>query len=124
MQHSCVEFSFQVHAPGCPVIIVGTHLDQVNAKSTGGLEKLIDQLYGDSTMYPIIAAITFVSSTTRKLQLNSVCNQLRKQIYYVAIHLFLDKGRSKLSTILLLDDNKCVHCIYSGVPAKQVIERS
>jgi len=90
-----ISCAFQVHAPGCPVIIVGTHLDQVNVRNTGGLKELVDELYGDSCIYPMIAAVTFVSSTTQKLKINSACNQLRKEIYYVATHLFLNKGRSK-----------------------------
>ena len=86
---------FQVHAPGCPVIVVGTHLDQVNVKNTSGLKELVDELYCDSSIYPIIAAVTFVSSTAQRLKINSACKQLRKEIYYVSIHLFLNKGKSK-----------------------------
>ncbi|XP_065896958.1 leucine-rich repeat serine/threonine-protein kinase 1-like isoform X2 [Dysidea avara] len=85
--------NIKVHAPGCPVIIVGTHLDQVNVKNTSGLKELVDELYGDSSIYPIIATVTFVSSTAQKLKINSACKQLRKEIYYVATHLFLNKGK-------------------------------
>ena len=92
---------FQVHAPGCPVIIVGTHLDQVNVKNTSGLKELVDELYGDSSIYPIIATVTFVSSTAQKLKINSACKQLRKEIYYVATHLFLNKGKSKWLIFIL-----------------------
>ena len=99
LEYSCPDFIpvyslhyiflfFQVHAPGCPVIIVGTHLDQVSCKNTICLKKLVDKLYGDSSTYPIIAAVTFLSSASQKLTRRNDVNELRKEIYYVATHLF------------------------------------
>ena len=82
-----------MNAPTCPVIVVGTHLDRVDAKKVPSLKQLVDTLYYDTVMYPKIAAIACVSSTVIQLKRNSDVNILRKQIYYVATHLFLDHGK-------------------------------
>ena len=91
----------QVNAPTCPVIVVGTHLDRVDAKKASTLKQLVDTLYGDITTYPSIAAIACVSSTTVRLRRNSVVNILRKQIYFVATHLFLDRGKGVISNFIV-----------------------
>jgi len=86
----CTVFLFiQARAAGSPVIVVGTHLDKVNVKNTGSLKKLVDKLYSDSSIYPMIAAVTFLSSVSQKLTRSSDVNQLRKEVYYVSTHLFL-----------------------------------
>jgi len=83
----------QMNVPACSVIVVGTHLDQVDAKKASLLKELVDTLYSDASLYPEIAAITCVSSLTFRLKLNSDINVLRKQIYFVATHLFLNNGK-------------------------------
>jgi len=105
-------FFFQAHAPRSPVIIVGTHLDQVNVKNTGGLRKLVDELYSDSSIYPMIAAVTFLSSVSQKLTRSNNVNKLRKEIYYVATHLFLvyNKGNNVLvdGLMFIMKGQKCI----------------
>ena len=101
MHHYIVllHYTFQVHTSGCPVIIVGTHLDQVNIKSTGGLKKLVDQLYNDTSIYPMIATVAFLSNVPQKLTRNSDLSKLRKGVYYVATHLFLIRNKGNTITL-------------------------
>ena len=96
-------FYLQVNAPTCPVIVVGTHFDRVDPKKAAILKQLVDTLYGNLSVYPSIAAIACVSSTTVRLKRNSVVNILRKQIYFVAAHLFLDRGKGDLSSVIVIN---------------------
>ena len=75
------------------MIVVGTHLDHADAKQVPILKQLVDTLYYDKAMYPRIAAIACVSTTVLQLKRNSDVNILRKQIYFVATHLFLEHGK-------------------------------
>ena len=83
------------------MIIVGTHLDRVDTKTkqVSFLKELIKTLYDNTMIYPTIATIAFVSTTTVRLNLNSVVNVLRKQIYFVATHLFIEHGKGNTSLL-------------------------
>ena len=128
----CYIHLIQVNAPTCPVIVVGTHLDHVDAKQVPVLKQLVDTLYGDTLMYPKIAAIACVSCTTFKLQRNSDINILRKQIYFAATHLFLDYGKGNDCKFLLLGcvnslhviNNSYLHIYCSGLSAFKSSRRS
>ena len=93
------------------MIIVGTHLDHVKPKQVSSLKALIDTLYSDTMIYPAIATIACVNSTTLLLNRNSMINMLRKQIYFVATHLFLDhgKGDTYIRTYIHTYIHACMH---------------
>ena len=84
------------------MIVVGTHFDRVDPKKASSLKQLVDTLYGNIAVYPNIAAIACVSSTTVRFKRNSVVNILRKQIYFVTTHLFLDRGKGDMSNLIVM----------------------
>ena len=82
--------SFQLRAPGCPVIIVGTHLDGVSETKAKELEKAALSKYADASIYPKVVSMVSVSSTRRATVLSANnMEKLRTLIYDVACHLQL-----------------------------------
>ena len=106
-----------MNAPTCPVIVVGTHLDHVDPKQVPVLKQLVDTLYCDKLMYPRIATIACVSTTVLQLKRNSDVNILRKQIYFVATHLFLERGKGNdiCYPVLLYDVRSVILHIYVSI---------
>ena len=94
----------QVNAPTCPVIVVGTHLDRVDPRKASSLKQLVDTLYGEMTNIATTACVSSGSSTIQFKRNNSL-SILRKKIYFVATHLFLNLKHDKgtISTKLTLD---------------------
>ena len=64
--HTYMYMYMQLRAPGCPVIIVGTHLDAVSAQEAKELEEEARTKYSNTAIYPK------VSINYRKLVI-SVC---------------------------------------------------
>ena len=73
----------QTYAPGCPVIIVGTCLDQISERQEDIL-KVISTMYSDKFTYPKIADVCCISSND---SINS--GPLKEKIYNVATHLYI-----------------------------------
>ena len=72
-----------MHAPGCPVVIVGTHLDVVSVKDD--ISQNVYQLYSDNSSYPTIGGVSCISNTHGSLK------ELRSKIYFVAMHLHINQ---------------------------------
>ena len=82
--------SFQLRAPGCPVIIVGTHLDAVSETKAKELEKAALTKYADTSIYPKVVNVVSVSSTRRATVFSANnMEKLRTLIYDVACHVQL-----------------------------------
>ena len=82
--------SFQLRASGCPVIIVGTHLDGVSETKAKELEKAASSKYADTSIYPKVVSVVSVSSTRRATVFSANnMEKLRTLIYDVACHLQL-----------------------------------
>ena len=88
----------QAYAPGSPVIVVGTHLDQVNSHRASNLVTLVKDLYANKKGYPPIADVYCVSATAI---MSSHVSNVRKKIYDVANHLYLinNKGNCLLINV-------------------------
>jgi len=81
----------QVHAPGCPVIIVGTHLDLAGGIKKDEMIQELKEKYSDISCYPEISAVYCVSNTD---SLRGTIKALRENIYFAATHL-CRKGKQK-----------------------------
>ena len=78
----------QVHAPECPVIIVGTHRDLVSNLKEEYIDQDVRQKYSDTSYYPTITNVCCISNTDGSIK------TLRKKIYTTAAHLYID-GKQK-----------------------------
>lgn len=78
-------FVLQTYAPGCPVIIVGTQLDQVSEREEDIL-KVILTMYSDKFIYPEIADVCCITSND---SINTGARSLKQKIYNVASHLYI-----------------------------------
>ena len=89
--------SFQLRAPHCPVIVIGTHRDQVTKQIATESEDRVKDKYKDSRVYPSIAEVLSISSVLKgKMFHNSPIENLRGIIYQVATRLVpLDGVRCK-----------------------------
>ena len=79
-----------MRAPGSPVIVIGTHLDQVTDAIAKESEARVKDHYSDSTLYPTIVDVCSVSCVKKghfKKVIRSSIDQLRTTIYQVATHL-------------------------------------
>ena len=74
----------QVHAPGCPVIIVGTHLDLAGGIRKDDISQELKEKYSDISCYPEVTAVHCISNTD---SLHGTIKTLRQKIYFVATHL-------------------------------------
>ena len=83
-------FCVQAHAPGCPVMIIGTHVDAISIKEDDISEKVY-QLYSDNMLFPTIGGISCISNTKR---INGSMKALRQKIYSVAMNLHTN-GKNK-----------------------------
>lgn len=52
IQYNVQHTHTQLRAPGCPVIIVGTHLDAVTTQVAKDLEEEAKRKYSNATIYP------------------------------------------------------------------------
>ena len=77
-------YYMKVHAPGCPVMIVGTHNDVAGVKEDD-ISQTINDMYSDNHFFPTIAGICCISNIRDRMR------RLRNKIYSVAIHLHCDK---------------------------------
>ena len=83
-------FTLQLRAPGCPAIIVGTHLDGVSEAKAKELEKAAFTKYANTSIYPKVVGVVSVSSTRRATVFSANnMERLRTLIYDVACHLQL-----------------------------------
>lgn len=85
--YSCKLFVKQTYAPGCPVIIVGTHLDQISEKEDDIL-KVIKTMYSDKFAYPEIADVCCIANGDI---IHSGGTQMLDKIYNVATHLYIGR---------------------------------
>lgn len=76
--------NLKAHAPGCPVIIVGTHSDAVNIREDD-IRQNVHHIYSNSSSFPEIADVCCVSNT------NGSRKTLRNKIYSVATCLRYDR---------------------------------
>lgn len=74
----------KAHAPGCPVIIIGTHWDAANVKEDD-ISKDICYMYSDNSFFPRIADVCCVSNIEGNVK------ALRKRICSVAWRLRYQK---------------------------------
>ena len=75
----------KIHAPGCPVMIIGTHKDAVSPRvNKDDLSQSIYHMYSDTHSFPKIAGVCFVSNIRSKMR------KLRDRIFSVATHLRYD----------------------------------
>jgi len=77
-----------VHAPGCPVVIIGTHRDQVSNLMEDDIDQEVKQKYYDTSCYPTITDVCCISNTDGSIK------SLRKKIYAAVAHLYID-GKQK-----------------------------
>ena len=77
----------KAYAPGCPVIIVGTHLDQVSEKEEDIL-KVIMTMYSNKTFYPKIADVCCITNFD---SFHTGTQTLKEKLYNVAAHLHMGK---------------------------------
>lgn len=77
--HSCT----QAHAPGCPVIVVGTHLDAVSI-TEDDISQNIYQFYDNKNLFPRIAGVCYISNTKH---IHGAIKAMRSKIYSVAMRL-------------------------------------
>lgn len=80
-------YCLQAYAPGAPVIVIGTHLDQVTSQRASNLVTLVKDLYANKKGYPPIAEVCCVRATA--IMTASHVSNVRKRIYDVASHLYL-----------------------------------
>jgi len=81
----------QAHAPGCPVIIVGTHLDLASGIKKDDITLEVKEKYTDISCYPEVTAVYCVSNTD---SLHGTIKTLRQKIHFTATHL-CRKGKQK-----------------------------
>ena len=74
----------KAHAPGCPVMIIGTHCDAVNVKEDD-ISQNIHCMYHDNSFFPRIADVCCVSNIEGNMK------ALRKRICSVAWRLRYQK---------------------------------
>ena len=80
----------QLRAPDSPVIVIGTHLDQVTDSVAKESEARVRQYYSNTALYPTIVDVCSVSCVKKgyfKKVIRSTIDQLRSTIYQVATHL-------------------------------------
>ena len=78
---------FQAYAPGTPVIVIGTHLDQVNTQRAQHLVTLVRDSYANKKEYPPIADVCCIRAAA--LVTGTYVGNVRKKIYDVTNHLYL-----------------------------------
>ena len=79
---------FQLRAPDSPVIVIGTHLDQVTKQIAAESEARVKERYNDSRLYPTLVEVCSISCTQKgSIFRNSSIDHLRGTIYRVATHL-------------------------------------
>lgn len=76
------------------MIVIGTHLDQVNTQRAQHLVTLVRDLYSNKKEYPPIADVCCIRATA--VVTGTHVGNVRKKIYDVANHLYLvnNKGKS------------------------------
>ena len=80
----------QLRAPDSPVIVIGTHLDQVTDAVAKASEARVKDKYSNAKLYPAIVGVCSVSCVKKgyfKKVVRSTIDQLRSTIYQVATHL-------------------------------------
>ena len=85
-----ISILIQLRAPGSPVIVIGTHLDQVTDAVAREREAQVKYQYSNAALYPTIVDICSVSCVKKgyfKKVIRSSIDQLRTTIYQVATHL-------------------------------------
>ena len=81
-------YLFQLRAPDSPVIVIGTHLDQVTKQIAADSEARVIERYKDSRLYPTIVEVCSISCIQKgNIFQSSTINHLRGTIYKVATHL-------------------------------------
>ena len=63
----------QLHAPGCPVIIIGTHRDKVSKKIAIELEEKVLQKYSNNENYPQVSITIEMHAGCNYYALNLLC---------------------------------------------------
>ena len=78
-----------MRAPGSPVIVIGTHLDQVTDAIAKQSEARVREQYKNDALYPTIVDVCSISCTKKGLGFlkRSDIDRLRITIYQVATHL-------------------------------------
>lgn len=76
-----------MYAPGCPVMVIGTHNDIANEKEVH-IKRDINYMYSDYCSFPKIADVCLVSNIQGSMK------PLRNRIYSVAIRLHYN-GRNQ-----------------------------
>lgn len=90
----------QAYAPGAPVIVIGTHLDQVNSQRAHYLVTLVKDTYTNKKGYPLIADVCCIRATgATALVAGTHVGNVRKKIYDVANHLYLVNNKGKISLL-------------------------
>ena len=74
----------QAHAPGCPVIVVGTHLDVAGSVKKDEISQEIKKKYSNTGCYPEVSGVYCVSNTDSQ---RGTIKMLRQKIYFSATHL-------------------------------------
>ena len=80
-------YCVQAHAPGCPVMIIGTHLDVVRVKEDATCQN-IRQFYSDSRSFPTIGDVSCITNTAH---IHGSMKTLRRKIYSMAMHLHTNR---------------------------------
>ncbi|KAI6657253.1 hypothetical protein LOD99_11144 [Oopsacas minuta] len=91
--------SLEMMAPGCPVLLVGTHIDEIEQESLQNLaQEILIKYHPDKGPFPRIADICFITCKPGLIASNKEqVKGLKKAIFEVASHLHVGNTNSQVT---------------------------